>query len=430
MKKGIFIITLLISAQAVLANGGPIETSPVLGGGEGGPDDFIRRDVEIVSEDLTFTPKVKFVDVDVRYVLFNYGEDLETGYCFPVTAINVSGEDTYNQNINPEFDVQDFIITMNGNELPVEFFLSEERDTVRNPYGYETQVSTHLYTTHLSIASGDTAVVDVSYSIRATYEDFQTTKNFFPSYQDRIFTYDLTPASWWGRGTAGTFTMTLNTEELHAAGGSMMDIPGEGEWIAENRFVFSQENFRLNSISPLYFAYESRLASDEEYIEQYIISPENYTVTVSSSLSGNYGAENLSDGDLTTTWSEGAEGTTGEWILLEFNEGVNVAWVGIAPGYMKGKDVFRANAKPATLAVECTMRDGDYSDIEIHNYVDTGWMTIEKGFTREIFQEVFNRGESYPIESLLITVEEAIPGEKFEDLCISEIIVAGWTYPL
>ena len=426
MKKAVFIFTLMVPVQLAFGNGGPIETSPVFGAGEGGPDLYVHRDVVLVSEELVFTPGISFVEVDVSYVLYNSGENLETGYCFPVTALNTPDENSYTENFNPEYDVQNFTITLNGVELPVELFLSGERESVAIPYGYSAEVSTHLYTTDLEIASGDTAVVQVSYSLRATYEDFQTTKNFFPSYEDRMFTYDLAPASWWGDGAAGSFFMVIDAGPLHTVGGTMLEVPDGGEWVQDDIYEIRAGSYQLESASPMYFSYESRLASAGDYLEEYTISPENYTVTTSSSLGSEYSTANLTDGDLSTAWSEGADGTGDQWILIEFDRSVSISWVGIAPGYMKSEYTYYANARPQGIDVEITYQERTYPETWDSDVAEISWETIQEGFTVDIYREVFNRGEWYPVKSLKIIFRENIPGEEFEDLCVSEIIVAGW----
>jgi hypothetical protein len=115
-------------------------------------------------------------------------------------------------------------------------------------------------------------------------------------------------------------------------GGNTVEIPEGANWITEKLVEMKMENFAMDSLPPLVIAWESREAAMSSYLENHIIPPEYYTVTISSSLGEGYGGENLTDGNLETAWSEGAEGTTGEWILIEFEPGVRVSWVGIIPG--------------------------------------------------------------------------------------------------
>ncbi len=74
----------------VHANGGPIETSQVHSAGEPGPE-FVHRDVELVSEELVFSPGMNFMEVTAIYTLYNPGERLETSYAFPCTQWCIRG---------------------------------------------------------------------------------------------------------------------------------------------------------------------------------------------------------------------------------------------------------------------------------------------------------------------------------------------------
>lgn len=418
-------ILFLITVPTVHANGGPFETSPVFGSGEGAPLEFVPRDVEIVSEHLVFTPNMNFVAVDVTYTLYNYGDDLQTGYCFPVTAMIIPEEDRYSELFNPEYDVQDFRIIQDGIELPVELILTEESDTTVTDYDYETPVGTHLFTTQLAIAAGDTTEIEVTYLLRTTYEDYDDNKDFIPSYTDRSFRYDLRPAAWWGDGTAGIFTMTLDAEELHRVYGSMQILPDGGQWLDDDHYTIREESLNLGSLSELFFSFESRTAAATDFLEEHRVSPDSYTVTVSSELGANYGSFNLSDNDLSTAWAEGAEGTTGGWILIEFDPETRIAWVGLVPGYAKSEYTYTANARPLEARVEIVynLHSSDSYNSEIPVLT---WETIDRGFSTRMFWEVYNRGESYEVRSIKITFTDTVPGTEFEDLCISELIVADF----
>lgn len=431
--KSCLTVTLVsvFTVSTVLANGGPSETSPVFGSGEAGPANFVHfvhRDVEIVSEDLEFTPRINYVEVDVFYTLYNYGEDLLTGYCFPVTSMIIPEEDRYYEGFDPEHDIQNFRILRDGVELPVEFILAEQSNSTVNEYGDEILLGSHMYTTELEIPAGDTTEVEVSYSLRATYEDFITSKGFFPSYEDRRFRYDMRPAAFWGNGTVGTFTMTINAAELHALNGSMQILPEGGVWLDADHYSITEDNLNLKSFSQLFFSFETRSAAAAEFLERHRMSPDSYTVTVSSRLKGDYGPGNLSDCDLSTTWAEGVEGTTGEWILLDFHKDAHVAWVGLVPGYVKSEHTYTANARPREVMVEVSI-NGSSTSCYHYEIPEVPWETIQRGSIFEMLWEVFNRGESYPLRSIRITIEETCPGSEYEDLCISELVVAGFLVP-
>lgn len=405
------------------ANGGPIETSQVHSAGEPGPE-FVHRDVELVSEELVFSPGMNFMEVTAIYTLYNPGERLETSYAFPVHAMVYPEDEWYMGEFLPENNIKGFSIKQNGTELYSECSIYGDDQSVVREYGMMLSLITCSYETELSLQAGDTTVVEVSYSVRATYEDWESTKDFFPGYENRRFTYDLSPAACWGNGRAGSFTFTLDCRELFAMGGNVVETPVGGRWITEKLYRMDAFDFPMDSLPPLLIAWESREAAMGNYLQDHIISPERYTVTVSSSLGEGYGGENLTDGNLQTAWSEGAEGTTGEWILIEFEPGVSVSWVGIIPGYAGSEHLYTANARPREAKVVSSMgnnRSTYDQEIGERSWEELAWGTPFSGYA-----EVFNRGESFPCEWIRITFTGSIPGAVYQDLCVSELVVAGW----
>ncbi len=425
MSLFLFSLVFVLSASTLLANGGPWQTSPVFGSGEAGPANFIQRDVEIVSEFLEFTPLINFVEVNAIYTLYNYGEDLLTGYCFPVTSVILPEENWYSGEFDPNHDIQNFRIFHDGIELPITFLEAVQSTSTVNEYGYTVQAGNHMYTTELEIPAGDTTEVEVSYFLRATYEDFETTKDFFPSYEDRRFRYDMRPAAFWGNGTIGKFSMIINSAELHASNGSMQTLPEGGVWLDADHYSITEEYLNLNSFPQINFAFESRSALSAQFLERNRVSPDCYTVTASSELQGDYGPGNLSDSNLSTTWAEGVEGTTGEWILLNFEADTHVAWVGLVPGYAKSEYTYTANARPLEALVEVSIEGTHVSSYKIE-IPEVPLETILEGSIYEVLREVYNRGESFPLSSIRITFEGTAPGSEYDDLCISELVVASF----
>ncbi|MCK5133968.1 MAG: hypothetical protein KAR40_17695, partial [Candidatus Sabulitectum sp.] len=264
------------------------------------------------------------------------------------------------------------------------------------------------------------------YLLRATYEDFEVTKHFLPTYANRSFVYDLRPAAWWGDGTVGIFTMTVNAEELHAMNGSIQILPEGGQWLDDNHYTVSEQHLNFRSNPEISFSFESRIAASTDFLEEHRMSPDNYTVTVSSELGANYGSSNLSDNDPSTTWAEGAEGTTGGWILIQFEPGTYVSWAGLLPGYAKSEYTYTANARPLEATVEVDIQSNSSSHPYTYSIPAIDWEIIERGFNCDMFWAAFNRGESYQVRSIKITFTDVIPGTEFEDLCISELIIAAF----
>jgi len=424
LKKTIIIAASVMAAASMsYANGGPVATSQVHSTGDSGPV-FQHTDVELVSEELLFSPGMDFINVTAVYTIYNSGDHLETSYAFPVYAMVYPEEDWYMNDFVPEDNIEGFSILQDGTELQSEYSVYSNDQSAVREYGMTLSLLECSYVTELSFQAGDTSVVEVNYSVRAAYEDWESSKEFFPGYEDRRFTYDLSPAAYWGNGRAGTFTFTLDCRELFAMGGTAVETPEGGRWITEKLYRMEAESFPMDSLPTLFVSWETRMAAKTAYLESHRISPENYTITVSSTLGEGYGDENLSDGSFETAWCEGEDGITGSWILIEFDPGVNVSWVGIVPGYAKSEHIYYANARPSAADVVVS-RDGRGSEWE-EELREIHWENIQRGPLMASYARVFNRGESYFYDWIKITFAEAIPGTEYEDLCVSELVVAGW----
>ncbi len=331
-SKGRSLSVILFLVSVCMANGGPVATSQVHSAGDGDPT-FQQTDVELVSEELTFSPGMDFIDVTAVYTLYNAGEPLQTGYSFPVYAMVYPEEEWYIGEFVPEDNIIGLTMKQDGIELQSECSIYGDDQSAVREYGVLMPLMICSYMTELSFQAGDTSVVEVSYSVRATYEDWETSKEFFPGREDRRFTYDLSPAAFWGSGWAGSFTFTLDCRELFAMGGTVVETPEGGRWITEKLYRIEALDFPMDSLPTLFLSWESRMATKAIHLENHRISPDDYTITVSSSLGEGYGPENLSDGNLENAWCEGENGITGSWILIEPAPGVNVSWIGIVPGY-------------------------------------------------------------------------------------------------
>lgn len=133
-------------------------------------------------------------------------------------------------------------------------------------------------------------------------------------------------------------------------------------------------------------------------------------IQASSELEATEGAtyvvENLLDGELGTAWQEGTEDNgPGEWIKLTFSRPVRLALLEIANGYQKDERRFRGNARIENLTIV-------YSDgsVQAASLKDTrGYQNIDLA--------------AKETESLELIIESVFPGERWEDLAVSEIRV-------
>jgi len=127
-----------------------------------------------------------------------------------------------------------------------------------------------------------------------------------------------------------------------------------------------------------------------------------------ATASNNYRATNLLDGDLTTAWNEGADGSgIGEWVRFEFLGPVLLSRIEIANGYQKDDDRFDGNIRIRSLEVE-------YSSgiVQLVDLLDTKEM-----------QTVMPTHKA--VEWVKLTIVSVYPGYEWEDAALSEVRMYG-----
>ena len=137
-------------------------------------------------------------------------------------------------------------------------------------------------------------------------------------------------------------------------------------------------------------------------------SPAVASVSATSALS-EYGmtheASRVVDGDLTTGWSEGAEGQgIGESITLTFEENSLVEGIIIYAGYQKSEELYQKNSRPKQITL--TFSDGTELIYELEDVNDA---------------QIISFADGIAAESITITIDSVYEGTAYEDTVITEI---------
>lgn len=127
-------------------------------------------------------------------------------------------------------------------------------------------------------------------------------------------------------------------------------------------------------------------------------------ITASSVLSKKYCTSNLLDYDLNNVWAEGSDGDgSGETVNINLNEKEYVKNLILFPGHSKSEKLFTANNRLKDIEINV---NGERSKINI----------------KDVFAPV-----SIPIEKTTLEIKIKIlsvyKGNKYNDLCISEIML-------
>lgn len=129
-----------------------------------------------------------------------------------------------------------------------------------------------------------------------------------------------------------------------------------------------------------------------------------------------YGGENLIDLDWNTAWVEGVDGVgAGEKIELYLKGAQKVHGILVSAGYEASEELYHNNGRPSMLQV-------DFGNGVVLS-------EPENGFEDGLYVGPGGYFVAYPLEEavetdcIVVTIMDAVQGEKYDDTCISEIMV-------
>ena len=173
----------------------------------------------------------------------------------------------------------------------------------------------------------------------------------------------------------------------------------------------------------LWLSYAAAALSAPETVagDEYVIK----TSSVLKEKKRNYSPANMASLDLSKVWCEGSLGSgAGEWIELSLKEEPRAATIRtidlkILPGYAATDQLYRTNARPSRITVEAFDRKT--------NQPITGQSMYSFNLTDAPFLQVFSIDVGRSVDpskiSLRIKIDDVFQGDKYEDMCITEIRV-------
>ena len=132
-----------------------------------------------------------------------------------------------------------------------------------------------------------------------------------------------------------------------------------------------------------------------------------------------YSGKNLIDGDFKTVWCEGAKGDgAGETITLKLDKKQLVSGIQICNGYTASYDLYNSNGVLTDVSID--FGNGKKVDDKINGYANAG-------DTAEVLAEsnynVIELDEPVETDTITIKITGAKSGAKYDDTCVSEIVV-------
>ncbi|MBO7489856.1 MAG: hypothetical protein J6T88_06235 [Bacteroidales bacterium] len=309
------------------------------------------------------------------------------------------------------------------------------------------------YYTELDIEAGHTVELVVRYSIENnTWCGLYDAGRVFNVglWQSNTFKYDFSPAAYWGDGKAQRFRVWIDDGIID---GKLQyeSIPRKGDVVTglEVRrqgkgLVYETRDFDFAFAKPLRITYVAYGESEDlPALLSRRISPDKYSVRLSGGVA-KYPVSNLGDMDLSTAAVLKPDADGNITIRIVLKEPVTVTGVLIYNGYTKDADTYRNNSLIDSLEYDVVWdgegpsywNKGDYrygDEILLRGSKPTEYtwqgltdaairlpladIEMEFGFSWEYKQE------RPKVKEIIVDVLKVKPGAKYNDLCVSEIIL-------
>lgn len=313
---------------------------------------------------------------------------------------------------------------------------------------YTDALCRRWYYTELDIPAGETVELVVRYSVENTTSGglYEKGRVFHVgAWQYNHFAYDFSPAAYWGDGKAQRFRVVVddgivNPEPQYGR----YEIVGLEMKRQSDGLVCEARDFDFATAKPLRISYVAY--GESEILPELLsrrISSDKYSVYLSGGVA-KYPVSNLGDMDLATTavLKADAEGKTKIRIVLK--EPMTVTGVLLYNGYTKDANTYRNNSLIDSLEYDVVW-DGEGPDYWSKAYYkyngdillrgckpkEYTWQGLTDAAIRFPLAEIEMEydfpwkyvQERPKVKEIIIDVLKVKPGAKYNDLCISEIIL-------
>lgn len=419
MKKYLLITLLNLFSVFLFANGGipynSIEAEPA--------KITLVNDKELILDKEQLI--IKFIDdfaiVNCKYEIINTSKSIKKinfAFNIPITV----GQDENDKHCLIYYKIFE-------NQKEVDYITKKEaieNTPFENKYEIWNQSS-------LTFSSEEKKPLEIVYKIRTnTWARICNGK-----YDSNTFVYNLFPATSFGNGVIKEFELTIDKTELLFEEGKILKISGLDIKNEEKTSIqtFKFNNFDLAQNPVLKIEYDI----NGYYIANYIQNPYEYGVRVNAKADSElkegetvYSAKNLFDGNYSTPWVEGASdfgknqkikiklyGTASKYSAGNYYA---VTHLYLLNGFRKTEKTYYENNRVKTLKLwvngkDCgtvELKDKPYKAINDFNFAyEADLVTTRLG----------------SVETIEIEILDVYKGTKYNDTCISEIVILNVDIP-
>jgi len=332
-------------------------------------------------------------------------------------------------------------------------------------YTYTKPVSRRWYYTYITIPANSFATLEVRYTVENNLSEgaYYRHNNFYEYldnyYWDLQFQYDFTPAAYWGDGHADHFAAVLDATDIniithnyflrgvnrYPVGIGGLPMKKEG-----NTWRYEARRFDLAAAKPFVLDYRLKqpVCQPLDRLFNHRVDPSEYTITVSGT-DPKYPASNLTDLDYTTATVLQPDRHDSLYITIRFNKPTNLEGIMILNGYTKNADTWRNNAHIDSAWISAVYYEIHHYSEDTTTYVKDivfGYDNWRKNNRPSAYHVAANEPTGYSWQHLLdnatvfsinypwsdryftelhLCITDIKKGLKYDDLCISELILIG-----
>ncbi|MEO0641250.1 MAG: hypothetical protein AAFY70_16070, partial [Bacteroidota bacterium] len=213
----------------------------------------------------------------------------------------------------------------------------------------------------------------------------------------------------------------------------LIALSGVGVWSEQNgKLVWGQEDLKIDEKQRFGIVYNpSTQLRSQEILRKKLSAWAYDDISASSSLSpeATYGPKNLIDGNMETAWVEGASGLgIGESIEITLSFPKDIRAIFILPGYTKSQKAYEENARPQKIKVAVYIGEkgkGEWREMEEISLQDRRYQTLMGDNIAALAQPIMDIGDvgDWNISKIRLTITAVYPGTKYDDTCISEVLL-------
>lgn len=463
-------IALTIIPISVKANGGPVAELSALTLSR---TPMMRHcpEVQLLREEVCFIPLYRYTMVEVRYLLHNTTakELKDIWYGFPIDWYGSQDSagwwtrqpftDGYGQEVgwrnryirNFSFFLNDkFLpsqesadsVLRKGHPLPESMYENGEPhelwDSVERAGGFytvECDLNRRWYYTSLTLGPDEVAELKVNYIVHNHVNVYGEALCVFDRTDDfSHFEYDFSPASYWGNRRVPELTIEVDTTAMRKDGKYLrFNYPLRNT--AYGRWTMQLRDVDLAAAEPFKMGYEWN--QEPRSINELLslrISPMHYSI-IPSGVDPKYPIGNLSDLDTKTATVLRPDKEGKYHFTLQMHDSITVTSVIVIRGYGKDSASWYNNSRISDLNPLDEVSAWSWNNTrQIKEPKSFDWEgLIESSFTIILgYEDIYYNEDTHYNPSwegyftdVRFDVMDITKGNKYDDLCISEIIVLG-----